>query len=152
MSSRTTKDSNIKKVGLFGDITIENKKLVRDTVFELKKLFGTENLVISTLWSKQGADKLVKKYSLEMGVTFKEFNPVYTPYTLYSAMPEYSYNQVWHPARDRMHLKPFISNNQSFIVFISKNNSTEKFTSTLDYLIKQFTKKQKQYVLIQDII
>ena len=39
---------------------------------------------------------MVRKYSLEFGIQYKEYNASYTGYNLYSALPESYYGKKYH--------------------------------------------------------
>ena len=152
MSKRKEKVSdNIMKFGIFGDITFENKRIVKDLIFNLKTKFSN-NIMILSLGNYAGADKLVKKYALEMGCTYKEHNPVHTSYTLYSAFPPDFYDKKWHPFRANLHVNSFTKECDMFIVLTSKLNPTEKFSKQVTTMTKKFTKLKKNFTLIQDSI
>jgi predicted Rossmann fold nucleotide-binding protein DprA/Smf involved in DNA uptake len=83
------------KIAIIGSRTYENTRKVKNLLTELKMKFG-DDLVIISGGAKQGADKYVKKYALEFGLNYKEFNPAHTPQNLYSAMSEGYYARPYH--------------------------------------------------------
>jgi len=83
------------KVALVGSRHYENTRKVKDTLFQLKQKFGDTLIVISG-GAKDGADKFARKYSLEFGIKYKEFNPAHTIKNLHSAMSETYYGKPYH--------------------------------------------------------
>ncbi len=83
------------KVAIIGSRTYENVRKVKDLLSDLKQKFGTDLVIISG-GCKDGADKYVRKYALEFGIQYKEFNPAHTPRNLYSAMSEDYYGKPYH--------------------------------------------------------
>lgn len=83
------------KVAIVGSRHYENTRKIRDLLTGLKKKFGDELTIISG-GSRDGADQYVKKYALEFGLRYEEYNPAYTPHNLYSAMPVEYYGRPYH--------------------------------------------------------
>ena len=61
------------KIGITGDIIYENARKIKETLFQLKKTLNGQEFVIYSLGSKYGADKYVKKYCLELNISFVLF-------------------------------------------------------------------------------
>jgi hypothetical protein len=61
------------KIAIIGSRTYENKNKIRDMIYKLKQTFGAELEIVSG-GSQNGADKYAKKFAVEMGVKYKEFN------------------------------------------------------------------------------
>jgi len=83
------------KVAVIGSKMYENTRKIKDTLFQLKRKFGTDLIVISG-GGKNGADKYARKYALEFGIKYKEFNPAHTVKNLYSAMSDTYYEKPYH--------------------------------------------------------
>jgi len=83
------------KIAMIGSRHYEKPRKIRDTITNSKRKFGDELIIISG-GAKDGADRYIKKYAIEFGVTYKEFNPAHTPRNLYSAMSEDYYNKPYH--------------------------------------------------------
>jgi len=62
------------KIGIIGSREYQNFRKVKDTIFALKNKFG-DNLTIVSGGCKDGADKFAKKYAIELGCNYLEFNP-----------------------------------------------------------------------------
>ena len=80
------------KVAIIGSRMYENTRKVKDTLFNLKQKFGSSLIIISG-GAKDGADKFARKYALEFGIKYKEFNPAHTIKNLYSAMSDTYYER-----------------------------------------------------------
>lgn len=82
-------------VAIVGSRTYENRLKIKEMIYKLKQAFG-DKLEIVSGGAKDGADRYAKKYALELGVDYKEFNPAHTNKNLYSAMPENYYGKPYH--------------------------------------------------------
>ena len=83
------------KVAIIGSRDYQNIRKLKDTLFNLKQKFG-DSLIIISGGAQYGADKFARKYSLEFGIKYKEFNPAHTTKNLYSAMSDNYYNKPYH--------------------------------------------------------
>jgi len=83
------------KVAIIGSREYENIRKIKETLTELKKKFG-DDLIIVSGGAKDGADKFARKFALEFGIKYKEFNPAHTTKNLYSAMTDNYYEKPYH--------------------------------------------------------
>ena len=83
------------KVAIIGSRQYENTRKIKETLFELKKKFS-DDLIIVSGGAKDGADKFARKFALEFGIKYKEFNPAHTTKNLYSAMSDNYYDKTYH--------------------------------------------------------
>jgi len=83
------------KVALIGSRDYANIRKIKDTLFQLKQRFGDDLIIISG-GAQYGADKYARKYTLEFGIRYKEFNPAHTIKNLYSAMSADYYSKPYH--------------------------------------------------------
>lgn len=83
------------KVAMIGSRNYEKSRKIREMIIEMRRRFNDELIVISG-GARDGADKYVRKYAIEFGVQYREFNPAHTPSNLYSAMSEDYYNKPYH--------------------------------------------------------
>ena len=83
------------KVAVIGNTAWQNRRKIQQTLQELKQRFGDE-LVIIGAGGNEGANSMVRKYTLEFGIRYKEYNPSFSGYNLYSAMPESYYGKAYH--------------------------------------------------------
>ena len=77
-------------VGIVGSRTYQDKRKVKDFIFQLRQRFGSELVVLSG-GQKDGADYLAKKYSLELDVEYREYIYLYT-YGEYNEWETYKIN------------------------------------------------------------
>jgi hypothetical protein len=83
------------KVAVIGSTGWQNKRKVQQTLQELKKRFS-EDLLLIGAGGAEGANLMIKKYALEFGIAYSEYNPSFSGYNLYSAMPESYYGKSYH--------------------------------------------------------
>ena len=83
------------KVAVVGSRDYQNIRKIKDTLFQLKQKFGDKLIIISG-GAKHGADKFARKYALEFGMRYREFNPAHTTKNLYSAMSDNYYDKPYH--------------------------------------------------------
>ena len=83
------------KVAIIGSREYENSRKIKDTLTELKRRFSDKLIIISG-GAKFGADKFARKYALEFGMRYREFNPAHTTKNLYSAMSDDYYEKPYH--------------------------------------------------------
>ena len=83
------------KVAVIGNTGWQNKRKVQQTLQQLKQKFS-EGLVVIGAGGAEGANSMVRKYALEFGIRYQEYNPSFSGYNLYSAMPESYYGKPYH--------------------------------------------------------
>ena len=83
------------RVAVIGNTGWQNRRKVQDTLQQLKHRFGNELVVIGA-GGQEGANSMVRKYTLEFGITYEEYNPSFSGYNMYSAMPESYYGKSYH--------------------------------------------------------
>ena len=86
------------KIAIIGSREYENKNKIRDMIYKLKQAFG-DKLEIVSGGAQSGADKYAKKFAIEFGITYKEFNPAHTVRNLYSVMPDGYYSKPYHTSQ-----------------------------------------------------
>lgn len=94
---RFKKDTHM-RVALIGDEKYENRAEIKDLIFKLKQKYG-DDLILVTRGNQVGVEKWVRKYALEMGCKYIEYNPASTPMNLYSGMNEDYYEKPFHPTQ-----------------------------------------------------
>jgi hypothetical protein len=83
------------KVAVIGNTGWQNRRKIQQTLQELKQRFA-DDLVIIGAGGTEGANSMVRKYSIEFAIEYKEYNPSFSGYNLYSAMPESYYGKAYH--------------------------------------------------------
>jgi hypothetical protein len=83
------------RVAVIGNTSWQNKRKVQETLQMLKRKFGDELIVVGA-GGNEGANSMVRKYTLEFGLQYEEYNPSFSGYNIYSAMPESYYGKPYH--------------------------------------------------------
>ena len=81
-------------IAVIGNTGWQNKRKIKDVIFQLKNKYSDCTLLGAG--GKEGAGLMVRKFALEMGLDYKEYNPSFSGYNLYSAMPESYYGKKYH--------------------------------------------------------
>ena len=131
------------KIAIIGSRTYENTRKVKNLLTELRMKFGDDLVVISG-GAKQGADKFARKYALEFGMRYREFNPAHTTKNLYSAMSDDYYEKPYHVSQFH-HRNMLIARDCDYMIALvpkgTKTNGTES-------AVKQAVKLNKKVVII----
>ena len=123
------------RIGITGSRTFENKIKIKTIIFKLKE--RTQDAIeIVSLGDKNGADKHIKKYALELGYEYREMNPAHTPKTLYSLMTEGYYDKPYAVKNLHQQLKIFSQYVDNCIVLDDTNGQDKKVQNVLKQLIK----------------
>lgn len=130
------------KVGIIGTPTYENKIKVKEIIHNLKQKYK-ENVEIVSRGGSAGAEKYVRKFALEFGLRYKEFNPSHTNSTIYSAMNESFYGKPYKPFN-------FILRDKIFSDYVDVCFClTEKVSNpTVKFCLVDLEKKKKKYVIV----
>ena len=131
------------KVALIGSRDYANIRRIKDTLFQLKQKFKTDLIVISG-GAKYGADKFARKYALEFGIRYKEFNPAHTIKNLYSAMSDDYYSKPYHVSQFHHRNMLIARDCDVMIAFISEQESSNGSMSA----IKKTKKLNKPVTII----
>jgi hypothetical protein len=83
------------RVAVIGNTNWQNRRKVQETLQMLKKKFSEELIVVGA-GGNEGANSMVRKYALEFGMQYEEYNPSFSGYNIYSAMPESYYGKPYH--------------------------------------------------------
>lgn len=132
------------RIGLTGSRTYENKQKIKDVLFQLKHKFGPDLEIVSR-GDKAGADKYVRKYAIEFGITYKEFNPAHTVKTLYSVMSENYYGKPYHVSQFH-HRNKLMVKYCDYIIMFRENTSDDS-----DNMLLDATKLKKQCIIINEL-
>ena len=131
------------KVGIIGSREYQNFRKVKDTIFALKNKFG-DNIIIVSGGCKDGADKFAKKYAIELGCNYIEFNPAHTPKNLYSALHENYYGKIYQPKNFFHRNKMLAKYVDCLIAFVPKGGTANGTANT----ISEAKKYKKKVVII----
>tara|TARA_R110001592_G_scaffold215613_1_gene468994 strand:+ start:6573 stop:6974 length:402 start_codon:yes stop_codon:yes gene_type:complete len=130
------------KIGIVGSREYQNFRKVKDTIFELKNKFS-DDLIIVSGGCLDGADRYAKKFSIELGCSYIEFNPAHTPKNLYSALHENYYGKSYKPKNFFHRNKMLATYVDCLIAFIPKDGAASGTANTINE-----AKKMKKKVVI----
>jgi hypothetical protein len=85
-------------IAMIGSTNYENVRKLRDFLFTIKQNFGTDVNII-TRGNKDGCEKYIRKYAIEFGFRYTEYNPASTTRNLYSGMTNEYYSKPFHPTQ-----------------------------------------------------
>jgi len=131
------------KVAVLGSRDYQNIRKIKDTLFQLKQKFA-DKLIIVSGGAKHGADKFARKYALEFGLRYREFNPAHTVKNLYSAMSEDYYEKPYHVSQFHHRNMLIAKDCDVMIAFIGTSDSSNGSMSA----IKQAKKLNKPVTII----
>tara|TARA_A100001201_G_scaffold1219_2_gene3175 strand:+ start:817 stop:1218 length:402 start_codon:yes stop_codon:yes gene_type:complete len=131
------------KVAIIGSRDYQNIRKIKDTLFNLKQKFGDKLIIISG-GAQYGADKFARKYSLEFGIKYKEFNPAHTTKNLYSAMSDTYYEKPYHVSQFHHRNMLIAKDCNVMIAFIGTNDTSNGSMSA----IKQAKKLKKPVTIM----
>lgn len=132
------------KVGIIGSELYENKLKIKDIIFKLKQKHGDDIEIVSR-GNQNGAEKYVRKYAIELGLKYKEFNPAHTVCNLYSAFSENFYGKPYTPFNYRLRDKIF---SKYIDVCFCLFNETE-VPKSLTTCINNLEKNKKKFIMMQ---
>jgi predicted Rossmann-fold nucleotide-binding protein len=142
---KTTEGDSVKmKVAIIGSRNYENRQKIREMIFKLKQSFGSQLEIVSG-GAKNGADYYAKKYALELGVTYREFNPAFTTKNLYSAMPDSYYEKPYHVSQ-------LFHRNSLIVKYADKVIAfrADGVSNGTDHVIGECVKHKKPYIIISE--
>lgn len=131
------------KIAIIGSRTYENTRKIKTLLTDLKRLFGDELTIISG-GAPDGADKHVKKFAIEFGIDYKEYNPAHTPKNLYSAMSEHYYGKPYHVSQFHHRNNLIAKNCDTMIALIPEGDTTKGSESA----IQSAQKHNKKVVIL----
>ena len=127
------------KIGIIGSRKYENKRKIKETIFNLKQKFG-DTLVIFSGGCPDGADKYAKKYALELDCKYIEVNPSHTVKNLYSYMREDWYGKKYSPKNFYVRNKILAKSIDRLIAFVPDGVRANGTASAVKYAV-EFNKK-----------
>lgn len=127
------------RIGIIGSRKYENKRKIKETIFNLKQKFGND-LVIFSGGCSDGADKYAKKYALELDCNYIEVNPSHTPKNLYSYMRKDWYGKKYNTKNFFVRNKILAKSIDKLIAFVQEGDNAKGTASTVNYAV-EFNKK-----------
>jgi len=118
----------MKRVGIIGSKHWQSKRKVQQTLGELKTRIG-DDVVIVGAGGVEGANHMVRKYAIEFAMQYTEFNPSYSGYNLYSAMPESYYGKSYHFSQLHHRMK-LLAEHCEYLVILSNESQLDPILKT----------------------
>ena len=115
------------KVAVIGNKDWQNKRKVQETLRRLKTQF--DEVQVIGAGGSEGANNMVRKYALEFGMDYKEYNPSYSGYNLYSAMPKTYYGKSYHFSQLHHRMK-LIAENCDYMIIMTNENKMDPVLKT----------------------
>jgi len=130
------------KIAIIGNRDWQNRRKVQEILQRLK----TENTNVTVIGAggSEGVDSMVRKYALEFGMNYKEYNPSYSGYNLYSAMPKTYYGKSYHFSQLHHRMK-LIAENCDYMMIITNEDKMNPFLKTA---YRNINKRNKPVVLL----
>jgi len=133
---------NTTNVAVIGNKNWQNRRKVQETLQGLKNKF--EDVVIIGAGGSDGANSMIRKYALEFGMNYKEYNPSYSGYNLYSAMPKTYYGKSYHFSQLHHRMK-LIAQNCDYMIIMTNESTMDPFLKTA---YSNINKQNKPVVLL----
>lgn len=109
------------RIAVIGNKEWQNKRKVQKVLSELKDKFSQELIIVSGGGS-EGANHMVKKFALEFGISYEEYNPSYTGRNLYSMLPESYYGKKYHFSQ-LLHRMRILAENCDYMIILNNQNN-----------------------------
>lgn len=113
------------RIGITGSNTYSDKRKIKEFLFKLKDRSDVE---IVCRGNKEGADKYVKKYALEFGLTYIEVQTAHTSRSLYSQLPDAYFNKPFSIRNYFIQQNIYIKQCNKFVIF---NTQSDKIINNL---------------------
>lgn len=126
------------KIALIGNSEWQNRRKIQETLHGIKNRFGDEAVVIGA-GGTEGANFMIRKYALEFGIKYIEYNPSFSGYNLYSAMPESYYGKKYHFSQlhHRMNL---IADQCDYMIIMTNSDTMDPVLKTALTRVKKLNK------------
>lgn len=131
------------RVAVIGNTNWQNKRKIQETLQKLRAKLEDELIVIGA-GGNEGANKMVKKYAIEFNIQYEEFNPSFSGYNIYSAMPESYYGKSYHFSQLHHRMK-LIAQRCDYMMILTNE---PKLDPILETAFKQAKKLEKPVVLL----
>jgi predicted Rossmann-fold nucleotide-binding protein len=133
---------NMTKVAVIGNKNWQNRRKVQEILQGLKSKF--DEVIIVGAGGNEGANSMIRKYALEFGMNYIEYNPSYSGYNLYSAMPKTYYGKSYHFSQLHHRMK-LIAQNCDYMIIMTNESTMDPFLKTA---YSNINKQNKPVVLL----
>ena len=130
------------KIAIIGNKEWQNKRKVQEILNKLRSDY--ENPIIIGAGGKEGANFMVRKYALEFGMNYEEYNPSYSGHNLYSALPEAYYGKNYHFSQ-LLHRMRLLAENCDYMILL---NNQKELNPQLKTAYNKINKLNKPVVIL----
>ena len=131
------------RIGVIGNNEWQNKRKIQQALTNLKQRFSDELIIIGAGGS-EGANFMIRKFSLEFGLKYEEYNASYTGHNLYSALPESYYGKKYHFSQ-LLHRMRLLSENCDYLFIM---NNKKELNPQLKTAYNKINKLEKPVTII----
>ena len=131
------------RIGVIGNNEWQNKRKIQQALINLKQRFS-DNLIIIGAGGSEGANFMIRKFSLEFGLKYEEYNASYTGHNLYSALPESYYGKKYHFSQ-LLHRMRLLAENCDYLVIM---NNQKELNPQLKTAYNKINKLKKPVTII----
>lgn len=125
------------KIAVIGNNEWQNRRKLQEVLQKLKVSY--DNVIIVGAGGNEGANHMVRKYALEFGLTYEEYNPSYTGRNLYSALPDSYYGKNYHFSQ-LLHRMRLLAENCDYMIIMNNENKLNPQLKTAYNKIKKLNK------------
>ena len=126
------------KVAIIGNKEWQNKRKVQQILTELKQKFKND-LILVGAGGSEGANYMIRKFALEFGIRYEEYNASYTGYNLYSALPEAYYGKKYHFSQ-LLHRMRILAENCDYLMILNNESNMNPQLQTAYNKVKKLNK------------
>ena len=126
------------RIAIIGNTDWQNKRKVQDALQKLKSQFN-DDLIVVGAGGNEGANSMVRKYALEFGLRYEEYNPSFSGYNMYSAMPESYYGKPYHFSQLHHRMK-LIAQRCDYMMILNNESKLDPVLQTAYNNVKKLEK------------
>ena len=126
------------RVAVIGNKEWQNKRKIQQVLTELKQKFK-QDLILIGAGGSEGANYMIRKFALEFGIQYEEYNASYTGYNLYSALPEAYYGKKYHFSQ-LLHRMRLLAENCDYLMILNTETNMNPQLQTAYNKVKKLNK------------
>ena len=126
------------RVAVIGNKEWQNKRKIQQVLTELKQKFK-QDLILIGAGGSEGANYMIRKFALEFGIQYEEYNASYTGYNLYSALPEAYYGKKYHFSQ-LLHRMRLLAENCDYLMILNSETNMNPQLQTAYNKVKKLNK------------
>ena len=130
------------KIAIIANNEWQNRRKIQEILNKLRSDY--DNPIIVGAGGKEGANFMVRKYALEFGMKYEEYNPSYSGHNLYSALPEAYYGKNYHFSQ-LLHRMRILAENCDYMIVL---NNQDQLNPQLKTAYNKINKLNKPVVIL----